>query len=318
MCAQRAGLRLQRRIEEGEDALGPYVIVPPTERAIANAPTHDEVLRNKRECPACGRFMHVKHFRVPLTAAQSVARGKRAGVLATRDSRACAACTGVYRRAGLTLEQINARVYDGRLSPTVARVQRERNAAHVRQARADGVRRYYHDLRAAPWAHVRDKLAREANGLRTRVAMWAARQGCDTVSHPSTSAEATSIGGMAHVGQLWLAAARAMRDICEARRRHADPVPGFGDRPGTSAVDHGDPTVLTWHDVVAGTAAWPHYIAARRAWEQLPAQIKARVRAVPAWVQPFTPEGGRPLDGFTPLSTKPRAALAKAMVGRRV
>lgn len=140
-------------------------------------------------CAKCHETKLAKHFRRTLTRAQAAARGYRGmsnqdaqpkkfkgDRLATVESKYCAKCQpGHYKPSAMTIPEMYLAAYDGKAS--LARVnidvahKRKKASAKISQAVANR----WDKWKAAPWGHVRARLADELEITTRRISYFNTR-----------------------------------------------------------------------------------------------------------------------------------------------
>lgn len=140
-------------------------------------------------CAKCHETKLAKHFRRTLTRAQAAARGYRGMInqddqpkkfkgdrLATVESKYCAKCQpGHYKPTDMTVKEMYLAAYDGKASLTRVNIdvahKRKKASAKISQAVANR----WDKWKAAPWGHVRARLANELEITTRRISYFNTR-----------------------------------------------------------------------------------------------------------------------------------------------
>lgn len=138
-------------------------------------------------CAKCHETKLAKHFRRQLTRAQAVARGHTLGLrnqddqpkhlrgerLPTVESKYCTKCQpGHYKPNDMSIPDMYKAAYDGKASLTRVNIDAERKRAKASAKMSQAVANRWDRWKAAPWIHVRARLADELEVTTRRISYF--------------------------------------------------------------------------------------------------------------------------------------------------
>lgn len=225
-------------------------------------------------CAKCHETKLAKHFRRKLTRAQAVARGHALGMrnqddqprhlkgerLPTVESKYCTKCQpGHYKPTEMSVRELYQAAYDGKVSLTRANIDAERKRQQARRKISTAVSDRWAKWKAAPWTHIRAKLAD---------ALTSATHSVNYNRHRKILKDE----GVPEILAFYAAYQEALRTIraqCTINARTEATV-----EPGT-----------TWAEL-AGPPAMRHLQAL---WDAIPAPAKGRMKTVPLLINKARP-----------------------------
>ena len=141
-------------------------------------------------CAKCHETKLAKHFRRTLTREQAVARGHALGLrnqanqpkklqgerLPTVESKYCTKCQpGHYKPNAMTIPDMYKAAYDGKVSLARVNIDAERKRAKASAKISAAVSNRWEKWKAAPWIHVRARLADELEITTRRISYFNTR-----------------------------------------------------------------------------------------------------------------------------------------------
>lgn len=140
-------------------------------------------------CAKCHETKLAKHFRRPLTRAQAEARGYKGmrnqddqpralrGLrVVTVESKFCTKCQpGHYKPNDMTIPDMYKAAYDGKASLARVKIDAERKRAKASAKMRQAVANRWDKWKAAPWGHVRARLADELEITTRRISYFNTR-----------------------------------------------------------------------------------------------------------------------------------------------